>query len=736
MHQERGAGDFLIGVRLLIIGLYETNPATAHPARGFLFLYPLPHQPRARPLGWFFVWMQSAYRSKMIEVVMSILTAEHLGLSFGAFDLFKGISVTVANDGKIGFIGPNGIGKTSLLLILAGIHQPTTGQVHIARGRRLGYLRQEAVDAFADRSNTVYAEMLTVFTDLQAQQARLNALEAQMSAGDSSPALLEEYGRLQDEFQRAGGYDYDLRIQQTLEGLGLGKKAWYMPLNHLSGGQKTRVLLARLLLEKPDLLMLDEPTNHLDIEAVEWLEKTLREWEGAVLIVSHDRYFLDNTVNTIWDMSRSGIEVYSGNYSAYLLQRQERWEYYERVFKEEKERLLHEVDFIQRNWVRASTHARALGMLRRISRDLEIVENYGIMALRNGVTWLHWTKDYGLKMDRPLDVIEAIRKVNAINMSSNRPPSIRPRLAADHTSGTLVLRANNLTIGYPRHVLFTTRELELRRGECAALIGPNGSGKTTFLKVIMGQLEPLKGELQLGASLKIGYFAQAHDTLDPDRTVMDELLSHKEMDNEKLRRHLAQYLFRGEDLNKTVKTLSGGERARLALAILALDGANFLLLDEPTNHLDIPAREALQEVLEDYSGTILLVSHDRYLIDQLATRIWDLRSGKLETFQGSYRDYVLRKAVKIPTSQVRQVLLLPRPMVRDNSKETRRRVQALELLEGRIREEELAIQRLSAELQKAGEAQSFDRIQKLSWQIAQSQAALDNLMTEWEKVAV
>jgi ATP-binding cassette subfamily F protein 3 len=662
---------------------------------------------------------------------MSILTADHLGLSFGAFDLFKGISVTVANDSKIGFIGPNGIGKTSLLLILAGINPPTTGQVHIARGRKLGYLRQEAVDAFADRDNTVYAEMLTVFSGLQEQQARLNALEAQMAAGSTAESVLEEYGHLQDAFQRAGGYDFDLRIQQTLEGLGLGKQAWHMPLNHLSGGQKTRVLLARLLLEKPDLLMLDEPTNHLDIEAVEWLEKTLREWDGAVLIVSHDRYFLDNTVDTIWEMSRSGIEVYSGGYSAYLLQRQERWEYYERVFTEEKARLLKEVDFIQRNWVRASTHARALGLLRRISRDLAIVDSYGILALRSGKKW----SELDLHVDRPLDVIEAIRKVNAIRMTGGRPPSIRPRLAAEHTSGTLVLRANDVTIGYPHHPLFTARELELRRGECAALIGPNGSGKTTFLKVLLGQLEPLKGQVQLGASLKIGYFAQAHDTLDPENTVIAELLSHKEMEQEKLRSHLAQYLFRGEDIFKTVKTLSGGERARLALAILALDGANLLLLDEPTNHLDIPAREALQEVLEGFSGAILLVSHDRYLIDRLATRIWNLQDGKLETFQGGYRDYVLRRAVKLSATQVRQVLLPPRPLVRDNSKETRRRTQSLGLLEERIRQQELTIQRLSAELQKVGERQAFDRMRQLSWQIAQSQAALESLMAEWEKVA-
>lgn len=665
---------------------------------------------------------------------MSILSADSLGLSFGAFDLFKGISGTIANDSKIGLIGPNGIGKTSLLLILAGINQPTTGRVTIAKNRRMGYLRQEAVDAFADRENTVYGEMLTIFSNLLDLQSQLNDLEVEMAAGNHSEEILIRYGNLQELFERSGGYEFDLTIQKTLEGLGLGKKYWYTPLRHLSGGQKTRALLARLLLEKPDLLMLDEPTNHLDIEAVEWLERTLREWQGAVLIVSHDRYFLDNTVNTIWEMTPTGIEAYSGNYSAYLLQRLERWEYYERVFTEEKERLLKEVDYIQRNWVRDSTHAQALGRLRRLTRDLEIIDHYGIMALRNGKKW----SEFGLSAERPIDVIDAIRKVNAISMPTNRPPAIRPRLFESHTSGTMVLRAQDLKIGYPKNQLFTAREIELRRGECAVLIGANGSGKTTFLKVLLGEMAPIHGRIQLGASLKIGYFAQAHDGLTGNHSVLDELVRHKPMQADTARNYLAPYLFRGDDVFKSLNALSGGERARLALAILSLDGANFLLLDEPTNHLDIPAREALQQVLETFSGTILLVSHDRYLIDRLATQIWDLRDGKLHTFKGGYREYVLRQATGIQAAQVHKIIVPARPMARDNSKETKRRTEALNLIEERIREQELAIQRLSRELEKIGKANgsggknTYDQMEKISWQVAQAQARLDSLMNEWE----
>jgi ATP-binding cassette, subfamily F, member 3 len=680
---------------------------------------------------WLFLSFMTDFLGRFAEVAMSILNADRLGLSFGAFDLFKGISVTVANDSKIGLIGPNGVGKTSLLLIFAGLIQPTTGAVHLARRRRLGYLRQEAVDAFAQGDNTVYAEMLTVFSSLREQQVRLHEMETQMSNGQYTEDLLQEYGDLQEAFEQAGGYEYDVRIQQTLEGLGLGKTYWDMPLNLLSGGQKTRALLARLLLEKPDLLMLDEPSNHLDIEAVEWLERTLRVWEGAVLIVSHDRYFLDNTVNTIWEMSPDGVQVYSGNYSAYLLQRQERWEYYERVFSEEKARLLKEVDFIQRNWVRASTHARAMGLLRRLSRDLAIVDHFGILALRSGKKW----SEFGLSVERPLDVTEAIRKVNAIQISSSRPPEIKPRLTTDLTSGNIVLQSEDLVVGFPGHPLFSARDLELRRGECAALIGPNGSGKTTFLKILLGEVQPVKGRVMLGASLKIGYFAQAHDSLLPEQSALEALMEGRALRQEEARRHLARYLFRGDDVFKPVGALSGGERARLALAILDLGGANFLLLDEPTNHIDIPAREALQEVLDVFSGTILLVSHDRYLIDRLATQVWEINDKQLQIFKGPYREFVLRRPASTSRAAPRRMLLSPKPLARDNSKDTRRRMQSLDLIEERIRSQEAALHKLTRELHRAGELGALDQMHKLSWQAAKAQADLENLIEEWEKIA-
>jgi len=665
---------------------------------------------------------------------MSILNTYNLSLSFGDFDLFQGISVTIDDGTKIGLIGPNGIGKTSLMLIMAGINASTTGNVNIARGRRIGYLRQEAVEAFAARDNTVYAEMLGVFAHLKKQQERLHQMEAQMAAGDYTEALLNKYGKLQTAFEHAGGYDYDVRIQRTLQGLGLGEEHWEMPLSHLSGGQKTRALLARLLLEKPDLLMLDEPTNHLDTEAVEWLERTLSDWEGAVLVASHDRFFLDNAIDTIWEMSSTGIEAYSGNYSAYLLQRDQKWEYYQRVFKEEKARLQKQMDFVQRNWVRASTHARALGLLRRVSRDLAIVDTHGVMGLRSGKKWSEIELDKGPNATiRVLDVTEAIRKVNAIQMPG-RPPRIQPRLKPLHSSGNIVLRVDGVRFGYPGNSLFHAHEVELRRGECVALLGLNGSGKTTFIKTLLKELQPLEGQVYLGASLKIGYFAQAHDELKSENTVINELLRHKSMAVSAARNYLAQYLFRGDDVFKPVSALSGGERGRLALAILALDGANFLLLDEPTNHLDLPAQEVLQGLLQNFPGTILLVSHDRYLVDRLATQIWELRNGRLNVFQGSYRQFLLQRAEL--NDSVRKIIFAPKPLVRDNSRETRKQQQALERLETRIQEKEQTMRRINKALQKSSNGHSYEQIHQLSQEFAQAQSEMEKLMTEWERLAV
>ncbi|MCQ3930528.1 MAG: hypothetical protein DPW16_08700 [Chloroflexi bacterium] len=566
---------------------------------------------------------------------MSILSAHDLSLSFGATTIFSGIHISIPANAKIGLVGPNGVGKTSLLFILNGLTPPSTGHVHTISGLRIGYLHQEAMQAFAGHDNTVYSEMLTVFDELRAMESRLRDLEERM-AEDYSEELLDKYGRLQAEFEHAGGYDYELRIEQTLHGLGFDDSLHKTSLAHLSGGQKTRALLARLLLEQPDLLILDEPTNHLDVEAVEWLEGRLRMWQGALLIVSHDRYFLDRVVSTIWEMSRVGIEVYRGNYSAYAQQRQARIEYAEKMYEQEMERLAKEMDYIKRNIVRASTNGMAVGRLRRLSRDLVAIQEVGLVNFLASTQW----SELGIGGVRPFTVIEAEQAIKAIRKPTPRLPKLTMRLTTTHRSGDIVVRTRDLLVGYPERPLFTSDDLVLLRRECAAIIGGNGTGKTTLLRTLMGQLSPLEGHIEFGASLKIGYFAQAHDSLNPDSTVIDELINHKFMRTSEARNHLAKFLFRNEDVFKKVGMLSGGERAKLAMALLALDGANLLLLDEPTNHLDIAAQEALQEVLESFDGTILLVTHDRYLVDRLATQIWSLEDGHMRVFKGNYHAYM------------------------------------------------------------------------------------------------
>jgi ATP-binding cassette subfamily F protein 3 len=668
---------------------------------------------------------------------MSMLTISNLGFAFGDYDVFLGISASIPNDGKIGLVGPNGIGKTTLLRVLAGLAQPSSGSVTLARGTQIGYLRQEAVDAFAGRHNTVHDEMLAVFTGLREQEAWLHDLEHRMAEAHTDE-LLAEYSAAQEAFERAGGYDYELRIGQVLYGLGFTRNEWELQISVLSGGQKTRALLARLLLEKPDLLILDEPTNHLDVQAVEWLEGMLRTWNGALLIVSHDRYFLDNVVNRIWEMGPAGFETYHGNYSHYLRQRQERWERREIEFNAVKERFLSELDYVKRNIARDATKNQAVGRLRRLIREVRVVEAGGLDLLLS--------KNWGQVMEE-VDISEAKWGVADVEQAIKglrnpviRPPQLNFKLKTTLRSGNLVLRTTAMSIGYPGKLLFRAAPITLERGECAALIGPNGSGKTTFLRTLLGEIVPLDGQLKFGASLKIGYFSQAHERLNPNNSVLDELLSHKQMLLGPARNYLAQYLFRGEDVFKPVRLLSGGERGRLALAILALEGANFLLLDEPSNHLDIPAQEVLQQVLEQFEGTILLVSHDRYLIDHLATQVWELHKHHLEIFEGSYAAMLLarqqaaeaeKQAAVVARSEVREDFVASKQARADE----RRRARVVADAEGRVHTLEVRLLELEEELHAATAAQDIAAIQRLGLAYTATQAELDAAMEAWAEVA-
>ena len=561
--------------------------------------------------------------------------------------------MSITRDAKAGLIGPNGVGKTTLLRVLACIDKPVTGNVHLARDKRVGYLPQEAMDAFAGDTNTVFAEMLSAFEHLHVIERRMREIEAVLADGDATAhdVLLAEYGELQDQFTHQGGYDYETRIKQTLDGLGFNSVNRETPIAHLSGGQKTRALLGRLLLEQPDLLILDEPTNHLDVEALEWLEKTLIEWDGALLICSHDRFFLDrvvNMANRVGEMSHTKIEVYRGNYTAYTQQREERFQRSLFVFNQVKADLENELRVIKRDLdaVKAGNSDKSVtwakGRLRLLSRNVQTVEAIGAEGFVEG-KWQEVAADLG-SMPAVFTYDEAERHVRGL-----RPPArayrVKLALSATKRGSEIVLRTKGLDVGYARNALFHCGDIELRWKDRAALIGPNGAGKTTFIRTALGLFPPpLKGEVELGLSIVAGYFAQAHDGLDPDARIIEEIQKHRRMSDGESRHYLAQFLFNNDDVFKPIRGLSGGERARLALAILQLKGANLLVLDEPTNHLDIAAQEELQAALENYDGTILLVSHDRYFISKMATQIWSIAHGRLNVFRGTYAEWVKWRA--------------------------------------------------------------------------------------------
>jgi ATP-binding cassette subfamily F protein 3 len=663
---------------------------------------------------------------------MSLISSSNLTRSFGPDDIFAGVSLSIARGSRVAIVGPNGIGKTTLLRILVGLDEPSAGTVQRARGLTIGYLPQEAN---LTASHCLWEECLSVFSDLRAREAELARLEAAMADPQRAEQALLRYGPLQEAFERQGGYTYETRIRQTLTGLGFQPEDYQRPLAQLSGGQRTRALLARLLLSDPDLLVLDEPTNHLDIAAVEWLEGYLVNWEGTALIVSHDRYFLDKVVDHIWEMSRAGLEVYRGNYSAYLQQRQERWELRQQIYLAEKERLEKEVDYIKRN-ISGQRTQQARGKLRRLSRQVEAIERLGFEAVARK-SWLAISSETSISA-HPMGVEEAERRVRSLKPPGHRPPLLKLHLKPGPRSGNIVLRTANLVVGYPGEVLFAADDIELRRQECAALIGPNGAGKTTFLKTILEKHPPLAGEVLLGASLQIGYFAQAHEDLHPERTLVEEIEAvAPSLLLAEIRDYLARFLFTGEDVFRRVATLSGGERGRLALAKLSLTDANLLLLDEPTNHLDIPSQEILQQVLADYQGTILLVSHDRYLIDALATQVWEIEQERqaLRVFRGMYSEYRALQEAERFAEGARPKEAAAAPKNRGQARpsgEHRRRQARLQEVEAQIAGLEARLAGLASQLENP--PADPEVVQQLGEDYVLVQDEINALLAEWEQL--
>ncbi|MCS7259250.1 MAG: ABC-F family ATP-binding cassette domain-containing protein [Anaerolineae bacterium] len=639
---------------------------------------------------------------------MALLQTFGVSKHFGAQDVLVEVNVQIARGERIGLVGANGSGKSTLLRILAGLEEPSSGYVRRTRGLHIGYLPQEVTLQSSDVS--LWEHVAAAFAELHCQAEALRRLEEALATthDDATRAqLLAQYGKAQTSFEAAGGYMWEQRVRRVLKGLSFDERDYTRSLAQLSGGEQTRAYLARLLLEEPELLLLDEPTNHLDLSAVEWLEEHLLNWHGALVIVAHDRYLLDRITTRIWELEDGCVRSYRGNYSAYVTQRAERRLRQQRLYEQQQEYIARQEDFIRRTF--ANQRARS-------------------------------AQDRRKRLER-LERVEPVR----------RERHIRLRLTTDLRSGDLVLATHDLVVGYQAdEPLFACPDLAIYRGERIALLGPNGAGKTTFLRTILQEVPPLRGQVRIGASVKIGYLAQAHIGLDMQRSVLDEILATKDMTLQEARTFLGRFLFSGDDVYKPIGVLSGGERARVALARLVLQGANFLVLDEPTGHLDIPSQELLQSVLADFEGTILLVSHDRFFVDALATCIWALEDGQLRVVPGNYTAYlaVRRQERDAQTSEETGV---HRRTSREELREKRRaesiqseqgaprlspyrRQRALEEVQEAIRQTEERLAHLARALEEASRTQSVERITTLGREYQAVEEELTRLFDRWAEL--
>jgi len=528
----------------------------------------------------------------------TILTVHDLQKSFGATQIFGGVGFHLAEKEHVALVGVNGAGKSTLLRIVAGVETANGGTIAFATGARVTYLAQEAR---FESDRTVREEARFAFAEALAAGDHMREIEQAMgeAAGEDLDLLLADYDRLHTRFEAAGGYDVEHRTDEVLLGLGFAEEQFGLPVRQLSGGQKTRVALVKALLADPDLLLLDEPTNHLDLEMLEWLEGFLRSWKGACLVVSHDRYFLDRVTTRTLDMAFGKLEDYPAPYGRYLALREERMGRRLQEYEEQQAFIARTEDFI-RKYKAGQRSREARGRQTRLER-LE-------------------------RIARPEEHEGLTLRINTTVRSARDVVSLAP------------LRVGYATADGPRQLL-TTPELRVERGERIGMIGPNGSGKSTLLKTIVGEVPPLKGRVTFGVNVKVGYYAQGHESLPFDGTPLRVILGAQPMGEEAARTYLGRFLFSDDDVFKSVGDLSGGERSRLALAVLLLQQANLLILDEPTNHLDIRTRETLEEMLSSFDGSILFVSHDRFFIDRIATRIWAVEEGVLRSHLGNYTEY-------------------------------------------------------------------------------------------------
>lgn len=642
---------------------------------------------------------------------MPIVNVVQVGKSFGAERIFSDVTFQIDPQDRIGLVGPNGAGKSTLLNILARREEPDEGSIAIGRHIRIGYLTQVA--GFHPQ-HSLREEMLTVFSEIHAWEQELQQLALDMSSQQAQEdealheQLLARYADLQARFEHAGGYTYEYRVEQVLDGLGFTREQQAAPVMHLSGGQQTRAALGKLLLQEPDLLLLDEPTNHLDLAALEWLETYLSTWKGAVVIVAHDRYFLDKVVSRTIELAFGRIEEYPGNYTKYLALREERMERRMRDYEAQQAYIAHTEEFIRR--YKAGQRSKEARGRQKLLDRMERVE-------------------------RPQDFQE---------MQFEFAPIV--------DSGLIVVSTSKLVVGYkgtrqssgqqsssPK-VLLQIADLELLRGDRVGLIGPNGAGKTTLLRTLIGELPPINGQVQIGHNVRIGYYSQTHAGLNMERTILDEIRQISVLSEEGARSFLGRFLFSGDDVFKPIGALSGGERSRVALAKLTLQGSNVLVLDEPTNHLDLQSRQFLEEVLGEFEGTLLFVSHDRYFIDSLATKVWAIEDAVLLPYVGNYTEYRTRHKpvdAKVDGGVPKKAQAETKPVTEKKPAKKNKKIKerTVEDVERDVEKAEARVKELEDELAEAALQADAAQLTRLSEEYEQAKQHVDTLLEEWAQLA-
>ena len=630
---------------------------------------------------------------------MIILQANKIERSFAGEVLFDNINLQVDERDRIALVGKNGAGKSTLLKILVGEEEPTSGEINKKKDISLSYLAQ---DSRFESENTIYDEMLHVFDDLRRTEKQLRQMELEMGekSGDDLNKLMSDYDRLSENFRQAGGFTYEADIRAILNGFKFDESMWQMKIAELSGGQNTRLALAKMLLEKPNLLVLDEPTNHLDIETIAWLENYLVNYSGALIIVSHDRYFLDKVATITLDLTKHSLDRYVGNYSRFVELKEQKLATEAKNYEKQQKEISALEDFVNRNLVRASTTKRAQSRRKQLE-----------------------------KMER-LDKPEAGKK--AANMT----------FQSEKTSGNVVLTVENAAIGYDGEVLSQPINLDLRKMNAVAIVGPNGIGKSTFIKSIVDQIPFIKGEKRFGANVEVGYYDQTQSKLTPSNTVLDELWNDFKLTPEvEIRNRLGAFLFSGDDVKKSVGMLSGGEKARLLLAKLSMENNNFLILDEPTNHLDIDSKEVLENALIDFDGTLLFVSHDRYFINRVATHVLELSENGSTLYLGDYDYYVEKKAAVEMTqseeastsNQAKEASPVNDYQAqKESQKEVRKLMRQIENLEAEIEELESQSQTISEQMLETNDAGKLMELQAELDKISHRQ---EEAMLEWEELS-